>query len=335
MASLASTPDLQVFVGSWINWSRGRVLGATLTVSNANGNLLIAFIALFVAFTGTCTFRLFCFIFHQIASTSTAQDAIYNQRQAILRNSANGITATWELGRLLWAWRNSKQKAARRILPVAGFVLLIIGAFAASGVLSSHIAAMTGNEVLLRESDTCGQWGTKESITVNGYLDALANLTNQYLASAANYAQDCYQAAPSANERCGSYTQPRITRSITLNASCPFEERICRTKNENIMFDTGMIDSHAHLGINAPPSERTLLRRLYQCAPLVTEGYSQDSNETGTIYTRYYYGSQIAQKAEIANFTHIHSRVTKPDLDRLPGFEGVATILPMTEYRLE
>lgn len=34
-----------VYVGFWTNWSQGSVLGATLTLAQANANLVIAFVA--------------------------------------------------------------------------------------------------------------------------------------------------------------------------------------------------------------------------------------------------------------------------------------------------
>lgn len=41
----------------------------------------------------------------------------------------------------------------------------------------------------------------------------------------------------------------------------------------NIRIDTGMIDSHNHLGINAKPTDRIKIRGIMECAPLKTDGY--------------------------------------------------------------
>ena len=43
----------EVYLGAWTDWSRGRVLGATLTLSRGDGTLLIAFLAFYVAIVGT------------------------------------------------------------------------------------------------------------------------------------------------------------------------------------------------------------------------------------------------------------------------------------------
>lgn len=39
----------QVYIGFWVNWSRGPVNGATITLTRSDGTTLIAFIAFFVA----------------------------------------------------------------------------------------------------------------------------------------------------------------------------------------------------------------------------------------------------------------------------------------------
>lgn len=41
-----------VYTGVWINWSKGPVLGSTLTMSVRNGGIMIAVLALFVQLAG-------------------------------------------------------------------------------------------------------------------------------------------------------------------------------------------------------------------------------------------------------------------------------------------
>jgi hypothetical protein len=38
-----------VYIGSWINWSRGQIFGATVTLKRNDATILIAFAAFFVA----------------------------------------------------------------------------------------------------------------------------------------------------------------------------------------------------------------------------------------------------------------------------------------------
>jgi hypothetical protein len=46
---MTDSTSYPVYLGTWINWSRGPVFGATLTLTRNDANLLIAFVAFFVA----------------------------------------------------------------------------------------------------------------------------------------------------------------------------------------------------------------------------------------------------------------------------------------------
>jgi hypothetical protein len=59
MGSFASSVDnndqYPVRLGTWVNWSRGQIMGATLTLRRQDADLLIAFTAFFVAFVANRT----------------------------------------------------------------------------------------------------------------------------------------------------------------------------------------------------------------------------------------------------------------------------------------
>jgi hypothetical protein len=61
-ANAASTSENDIHLGTWINWSRGRVMGATLTLNRAEGNLLIAFTAVFVGIVTERFWRIACML---------------------------------------------------------------------------------------------------------------------------------------------------------------------------------------------------------------------------------------------------------------------------------
>lgn len=108
MSSINSAKEdfYDVYLGFWINWSHGRVRGATITLSRNNGSLLIAFLALFVAASGKSFWRLLCFALHQATSApATPQDGFYHQRQAILRNSETAMQGGWEIFNSMIAWK--------------------------------------------------------------------------------------------------------------------------------------------------------------------------------------------------------------------------------------
>lgn len=161
-ASLAMS-NYDVYTGVWTDWSRNQVFGVTLTTTRAYGSLLIAFLSLFVAVVGTNFWRISCFIFHYAYSTESPRDALYHQRQAILRNAANTTSGITSLFLVFNAWRkarpgNQSQAAVqlyRRILPLLAFSCLALVAFAVASTFLSRISTITENSVLL-SGDNCG-----------------------------------------------------------------------------------------------------------------------------------------------------------------------------------
>jgi len=78
--STYSTAAHAVHVGAWTDWSKGYVLGATLTLTRRDSDLLIAFLALFVALMGTRFWRIVCLFLHFIYSQDSPHDGVHYQR---------------------------------------------------------------------------------------------------------------------------------------------------------------------------------------------------------------------------------------------------------------
>jgi hypothetical protein len=95
--------------------------------------------------------------------------------------------------------------------------------------------------------------------------------------------------------------------TIDTAANCPFEEEMCKTREDNIILDSGYISSHDHLDINAPDDERFFLRTRLKCAPLVTQGFEETIQSPDGNWKRYYYGSYAIWRGDdadvISNFT--------------------------------
>src|SRR5512142_118697 len=100
----------EVYVGTWTDWSRGRVLGATLTLTRQDGTLLIAFLAFFVSLVGTRFWRLVCLGLHYIYSRDRPSDGVHHQRQVFLRNSPNPEAAIWRLTNMGISWRRNAEQ---------------------------------------------------------------------------------------------------------------------------------------------------------------------------------------------------------------------------------
>ncbi|KAI0423548.1 hypothetical protein F5Y09DRAFT_348744 [Xylaria sp. FL1042] len=277
-----------VYVGLWTNWSRGKVMGATITLERQDADLLIAFTALFITYVATRTWRIFCFGLHRFYSVINAQDAVYHQCQAILRNSSSPEGSLRQL--LQVAMINWGSRGAIRPLSVAAVAILCTATFTIAGGFSSRVSTSVGSETLINSmncgvmDDTGFSIGSEEWAADLPYRAEREN-------NAANYAQQCYSDSNSTGLLdCQRFVAQSLATNINEKAACPFSDQICRDNSSNIVLDSGFIDSHHHLGQNAPPNKRIRWRTVLTCAPLDTTRFTSRSSAPEN-YTLYHYGT--------------------------------------------
>ncbi|ROW13909.1 hypothetical protein VPNG_03592 [Cytospora leucostoma] len=267
LATTASGDNVQhaVHLGTWTNWAHGPILGVTLTLESRYGLLLLSFTATFVAFVASRSWRIITLIFHRFYSTPEPRDALHHQRQVVLRNSSSAATTFWTTIQLAWAWRGEANRYISRTLPTILSAALAFCAFTVAGGFTSSISSSIGNDVLL-DGHQCGK--------VNGSalnIDTLSVIypwVSQNMNNAANYAQQCY----------------------SENATGVLDWDICRSKDSNLLLDSGLISSD-DFGMNLPSSQRMYYREVLQCAPLRTNGFVTSASTTFDNYTRYWYGT--------------------------------------------
>ncbi|KAK8062141.1 hypothetical protein PG997_014238 [Apiospora hydei] len=283
--------DDSVYLGVWTNWSRGRVLGSTLTLSREHGNYLIALTAFFIAFVATRFWRISCFAFHRWFSSPTSAGTIYRQRQIILCNSSSPESGLVSLSVLLWSWRNLGLRRLYGLSLLILFVVICISGFVLAGSYSSRISTDVRNEVLLR-ADHCGIINPSSSSESNFYNAWFS----QQVSAAINYAEQCYSSSRiSSMVECERFIVPKLPTVITnYNAGCPFQSDICRSNGSNIMLDSGYLDSREHLGLNSPDGLRFQQREVLHCAPLRTEGYEKLFTKSDQGMVGYDYGGKIS-----------------------------------------
>lgn len=304
------TSTYPVHIGLWTDWSYGAVLGRTLTLSRSNGALLIAFLAFFVTLVGSQTWRILCFILHHYYSVPHPTDGLHNQRQAILRNSGSPLGGFWEFTQLTWAWRHQHKtrRSVCKIIPVLAFAALVACALALASGFSSRLAL--GNEVLIA-GDNCGlpRWSNASTSEILRYLQPRFV---REVERASDYAQRCYREDGSDSD-CNTPVRRSLPISINYNASCPFNNSMCLSQDANILLDTGLIDSHSDLGINAPASSRFQYRQTFHCAPLVTDSYRNYFKDSkNRTFVRYQYGPAFFDKENNCNCTFaLHNDTSK------------------------
>lgn len=293
--SMSLPTNAHVYTGVWINWSRGRVLGSTLTLTQRSGSLLTAFLGIFVTTAGVSCWRIFSFYLHQRRVRLGLQDAVHHQEQVILRNGSTPGLAAWQMFLVTWNWRRISKRPVWRSLVLVILALCHLSLFAAAGVLSGEVAKAAGNETLIR-SARCGfnfaDVNKSAAYDFDTTTDLNAMLANVSIA-ATNYARSCYTSQPGLE--CYQYPTLSVPIQSRRDVACPFSDNICKTSAAYEM-DTGFMDSHVMFGINSKPVDRLELRKVTTCSVLRTESRWRYSSSVGpnnmnmsTI--RYYYGS--------------------------------------------
>lgn len=277
MSSLAGA---DIYHGAWVDWSRGAVLGSTVTLSSRYASILTAFLALFVTVVGSCLWRISSFIIHQYSSSPDAKDGLHHQHQLIFRNTGSPAEAAKSFTEIAWHWRRSSLKAWARSLPLALFALVFLLAFSAASILTGLVTRAAGSQRLI-VSDGCGYWALDESASAVDRQLALQTKDLNDTILAATYARQCYGEEAGLNKlRCSMYTKPSIDWTAS-EVDCPFGGSICSSPRA-FKLDSGIIDSHLDLGMNAPDSGRVGFRKVTTCSPLkVTPEYVSVITSTG------------------------------------------------------
>ncbi|KAL1855676.1 hypothetical protein Daus18300_011057 [Diaporthe australafricana] len=287
---MAEKVQYDVYLGAWTNWSRGRILGATLTLESRYGLLLLSFTATFVGFVASRFWRIITLILHRIYSTPEPRDALHHQRQVVLRNSLSSVSTLWTSLQLVWCWWAVADGYLARTLPVIIFAASAFCAFTIAGGFTSSISSGIGNDVLINSSH-CGVILYDESLTSDA-VAVIYSWVSQTMSNAANYAQQCYSSSATGTLDCTTFVESRLHFNIVINASCPFSENMCRTNDSNLLLDSGLISSD-DLGLNLPRDQRMFYREVLECAPLRTDGFVSDVSMNNNNYTRYSYGGRM------------------------------------------
>jgi hypothetical protein len=279
-----------LFQGIWINWSKGAISGATLTLSPRNAAVLVAVLALFVQMTGSQLWTVFQFIFHQCRASKGPLDGYYHQQQAVLRNNTSDLNTLRQLLRITWAWRGKARRPFRRSVHLLLWAFLHFVLFGLAGVFSSTV--VTAGKAALSRSPYCGvlspsylqSLGTLQTPLVNQRnLDLQAKSEDDTQLSQ-EYVQTCYNVTTPPSS-CSSYARRQLSWTTNRNVTCPFDSPVCHPSVPAVSFDTGYIDSSDDLGLNAQTKDRISYRRLTTCVPLNDKvyitGYRNVSSDSG------------------------------------------------------
>ena len=311
---MSLTSASSIYTGLWINWSHGVTLGATITLNQRDGGLLTAFLAIFVSVAGAACWKITSYAIHQCCASEDYKDALHHQQQAILCNSGGPAGALWDFLQLPWYWRDHAIRPFVRSLPLALLALLNIAVFGVAGIFSSDVTKAAGNETLIR-SPHCG-YLTPDNVTFSDDAFSIVDLNDTLAAT--TYSRACYDNTENALT-CNQYVQQRLQWTSNQNATCPFSPDLCIYGSiAAYEMDTGLLDTHEHLGINAAQSDRIQYRKVTSCSPIHTRGYVTTFNDTdpnhlayGNLFLEYNYGPIL----NVSNFTYRYNTHSVADID--------------------
>jgi len=219
------------------------------------------------------------YIVHQARSNPGSHDVIFYQEQAILKNSVSALNAAWKFSTEIFAWRKHVRAKKSRSLFFIAMAIAIAALFAVASIFSSQVTKAAGSEVLLK-GNNCGFWSFNVNSSLADFYQADLKSLNETLA-AVNYASSCYGTNNTDTPQCNTYTTPRINWTTNQNVSCPFASGTCLlSPTAAYQIDTGPLDSHHVLGLNAESSERVTARKVATCAPVHLLPYSGPFNAT-------------------------------------------------------
>ncbi|KAH7131651.1 hypothetical protein B0J13DRAFT_642473 [Dactylonectria estremocensis] len=318
MSSAAS-----VYEGFWTDHDHGGLSSARLTLDAYNAALLIAFIAIFVTICGDRMWSAVQFVLHQLRAGAKQRGEDDENLQLLITGRREVKTICYD--------------AVLAFLALFNFV-----AWTAAGVLSAWVAV--SNNPLIHVSPDCGFYADpSDAVSFTPAAGFQARLLNSSR-TADEYVQTCYNTSSSSNSLCQQFVQQEIRWTGKSNATCPFASGMC-LGGDNAAFemDSGMIDSHDTLGINAAKENRVQYRRKSTCAPVVTrDPYAEliPGRYPGEEYALYHYGdtlstlnytyllSTYAQRGPagyILRYIHYHLPVSRPrQLTLAPSSSGVS-----------
>jgi hypothetical protein len=334
--------SVSVYTGIWTDWSRGPILGATLTLQNRDGVLLLAFVAAFVTLVGARLWLIARFVAHQLLADERIHDGVHFQRQSILRNTSSPLETAWRSLQQWWYWRegHGARRLGRRTLPLAALSLAYVAAFMAVAVFSAKVSDSDvegGFRLVKSREQACGFIAADRSSTPSPSdsstgdvpheekqkrLRASVRWYRERIQDAAAYAQECYKTDDSRADQyrdpdpefrgyCKVLAVPALSWHKT-RIPCPFGD-LC-VDGAAIRLETERVDSATHLGINRPGGDLQYIRRT-ECAPvqfpysadLTTTWFNVETGESTagciTIYLQYGHSIDIASGAVDSNST--------------------------------
>jgi hypothetical protein len=269
----------------WKEYTSNKLL---LTLDAGAAGALEAAIPLWVSLVGPLSWILiqYCWFRISVLRGIRVQQTLpfyYRQKQVLLHNSAGDLSTVADSFRLFWAWRKKQgyQKSCWKTAPLLIIALLFWSGWQATAIVSSYIWQTKEPTVGLVRSGTCGY-----SIPEGPGADLATRQSGISVTIAAEtYVTQCY--GTGSTGACDVYAKQALNYNSS-DTTCPFPSPdICISTNSTpYRLDTGPLDSHSDLGINAPPKDRVTYQKINVCSPIHSTRFAMvvNANETDEAY---------------------------------------------------
>jgi hypothetical protein len=273
--------SLNVSVGVWHDYSKDSLSSLTLTIPKQWGTYLLAALTMLLSLAGASLWTILSYTLHQTRVQHHKRvDVLELQIQTLLRNSGSPTIAVKDALALASAWSGTAGRTKRRLSPII-MAALVLTLIAKVGTILI-VGAVTSNDsvLVLANPSGCGSWTFNwtnlysPAQTSSNNLEAMALTVNSTLSSR-QYAKWFYSDITTLAVPVSILPSQRLPYNSSF-VPCPFKDANRCISNDTsspdiaLQLDTGLIDSHSHLGINAPLEDRLQFRRLLTCSPINT-----------------------------------------------------------------
>jgi hypothetical protein len=270
--------DFGIYTGFWWDYSAG---AGVLTLPISSAAYLISGLTLLVSLAGLALWMMVAYVWHQSnVAADGPVDYQHLQLQVLLRNVTTPASALVHAAKLMLKrppMTGSSHRSHLLVLALtAGLIMALFGM--ASVFVGAAVASPSQEDnLVLAEPIFCGEVlmapinASASGETFSTIFAAKARQTFR----AREYAKAWY-AANGSLATAGSTAYPvRRLPYTTSRVPCPFPGNRCRFSvgngsdvNTAISFDTGLLDSSLHLGINGPIDRSVQFRRKTTCMPI-------------------------------------------------------------------
>ncbi|OCT54650.1 hypothetical protein CLCR_02783 [Cladophialophora carrionii] len=309
----ALDPVVNVHEGVWTNYSRGKVWGLTWTLCPTHAVIMTNALAILVTVCGVQLFNIIRYTIYRFGTSTRPETPHLQKQQNILKVAVSDMATAQSMLSLAWKHRRSSGKRSIRAYTIGLFAVLYTVLFWVAGIFSNKAistSSTSGPWEVLSRSKGCGIWNqtyydqiSSLDISTEDNFDMLVQFKSkkgQDVQLSLEYAQKCYFAqssAPNMSSTCKTFKTPSLSTSCE-NGTCPFPSYLCHDNSKTAVLDTGYLDSHHDLGINAKPQDRLRYRRVTTCTVINDTNYVTGWNDK-VVNTS---SAQVSPATAYANF---------------------------------